>query len=379
MFNSVNHGGENINKIAISALIIVAIGLVAGGFAFVTNGDFAHVADNLVSNEVSDASNGDVSSNNNQTVNDASLDKDKQANEFSLSNIQNKVTSNHASLMANNVADNNVVTRFMNVAFASYNGDSDLFSQNIGDNQVFDPWNNINKNEYVLSPNYAEHIFIKIGQDFTDKYGYCVADGGFIPLGNITKAISADYICDLSCGIDDCYFDLSTNPYIYDYGDAEFYIKYGDFPSEIQKQSEAYISDYYNTNYKPVDGQDDVYVNVHQDFTDKYVLCMDCGRYVPLGTITTPLKDIMICDYPRHFGDNVYFDIDHPAVIGPDDAIASWDSFNEQRYSNPDYHPIHYDEPGYGEEDFSGYYSNNIESSQQNIDVNVVGNVSDSA
>ena len=374
--NSVYYGGENINKIAICALLIVAIGLVAGGFAFVTNGDFTHVANNLVSNEVSDASDVNVSSNNNPTVNDASLVKDNQANEYSLSNIPNEALSNHASLVVNNVAYNNVVTQFMNVAATSYNGDSDWFSQNIRDNQAFDPWGNINKSEYVLSPNYAERIFIKIGQDFTDKYGFCVEHGGFIPLGNITKAISADHICDLSCGIADCYFDLST-PYVYDYGDADFFIKYGDFPSEIQKQREAYISDYYNTNYRQVDGQDDVYVNVHQDFTDKYVLCMDCGRYVPLGTITTPLKDIMICDYPRHFGDNVYFDITNPAVIGPDDAIDSWDSFNEQRYSNPDYHPIHYDEPGYGEEDFSSYYSNNVESSQQNIDVNVVGNLSD--
>lgn len=352
----------------------MAIGLVAGGFALVTNGDFTNVTDNLVSNEVSDASNGNVSSDINQAVKDVSLDKNLKSNDFSLSNVQNEFLSNHESLMVNNVADNNVATYFMNVA-ASY---SDLSSYNFVDNQVFDSWGDINKSEYVLSPNYAEHIFIKIGQDFTDRYGFCVADGGFIPLGNITKAIPADRICDLSCGIGDCYFDLSS-PYVYDYGDADFFIKYGDFPSEIQKQHEASIEDYYNTNYRQVGGQDDVYVNIHQDFTDKYLLCMDCGRYVPLGNITTPLKDIMICDYPRHFGMNAYIDLDNPAVVSPDDAIASWGSFNEQRYSDPDYHPIHYDEPGYGEEDFSKYYSNNVESSQQNIDVNVEGNVSDFA
>lgn len=45
-----------------------------------------------------------------------------------------------------------------------------------------------------------------------------------------------------------------------------------------------------------------------------------------------------------------YFDVTHPAVITPQQAYDSWDGYLENLYSNPDYHPIHFDEPGYGED-----------------------------
>lgn len=340
----------------ISALIIVAIGLVAGGFALVANGDVSHVADNPVSNEVSNPSNGNASLDNASVTKDVFSDNE-MAGEFSFANIQKEVSSGsipkeitlgNAAQMIDNVAGN-VPTQFRNVAaYAALNGDSNDVIHS-GDNQPYDPWGNINKSDYALSPYYNEHIFVKIGEDFTDMYGFCVADGGFIPLGNITKAISENHICNQSCGIGDCYFDLSS-PYIYNYDDVNYYLENGDFAPEIINKQQNYIKDFYATNYRQLEGHEDIYLNVNQDFTDKYILCMDCGRYVPLGNVTTPLKDVMICNHPTHFGEINYFDVDNQAVITPQQAIDSWYPFYEDLYSNPDYHPIHSDEPGYGED-----------------------------
>lgn len=359
------YGGENINKIAIITLIIVAIGLVAGGFALVANGDVSSVADNPVSNEASNSS-GDNASLDNSTVVKDVLSDNNMNNHFSLGNIQKEISlgsipkeislgsipkeisSGNAVQMINNVAGN-ASTQSINVAaYAASTGDSRSVV-NIGNNQPYDPWSNINKSDYTLSPYYNEHIFVKMGEDFTDMFAFCVADGVFIPLGNITKAISENHICDQSCGIGDCYFDLSS-PYIYNYDDVSYYLEHGEFASDVITKQQNYIRDYYANNYKQLEGHEDIYLNVNQDFTDKYILCMDCGRYVPLGNVTTPLKDVMICNHPTHFGQINYFDVDNMAVITPEQAIDSWYPFYEELYSNPDYHPMHSDEPGYGED-----------------------------
>ena len=359
------YGGENINKIAIITLIIVAIGLVAGGCALVANGDVSSVADNPVSNEASNSS-GDNASLDNSTVVKDVLSDNNMNNHFSLGNIQKEISlgsipkeislgsipkeisSGNAVQMINNVAGN-ASTQSINVAaYAASTGDSRSVV-NIGNNQPYDPWSNINKSDYTLSPYYNEHIFVKMGEDFTDMFAFCVADGVFIPLGNITKAISENHICDQSCGIGDCYFDLSS-PYIYNYDDVSYYLEHGEFASDVITKQQNYIRDYYANNYKQLEGHEDIYLNVNQDFTDKYILCMDCGRYVPLGNVTTPLKDVMICNHPTHFGQINYFDVDNMAVITPEQAIDSWYPFYEELYSNPDYHPIHSDEPGYGED-----------------------------
>ena len=359
------YGGENINKIAIITLIIVAIGLVAGGFALVANGDVSSVADNPVSNEASNSS-GDNASLDNSTVVKDVLSDNNMNNHFSLGNIQKEISlgsipkeislgsipkeisSGNAVQMINNVAGN-ASTQSINVAaYAASTGDSRSVV-NIGNNQPYDPWSNINKSDYTLSPYYNEHIFVKMGEDFTDMFAFCVADGVFIPLGNITKAISENHICDQSCGIGDCYFDLSS-PYIYNYDDVSYYLEHGEFASDVITKQQNYIRDYYANNYKQLEGHEDIYLNVNQDFTDKYILCIDCGRYVPLGNVTTPLKDVMICNHPTHFGQINYFDVDNMAVITPEQAIDSWYPFYEELYSNPDYHPMHSDEPGYGED-----------------------------
>ena len=141
-----------------------------------------------------------------------------------------------------------------------------------------------------------------------------------------------------------------SSPYIYDYDDASYYLEHGEFAPDVITKQQNYIKDFYATNYRQLEGHEDIYLNVNQDFTDKYILCIDCGRYVPLGNVTTPLKDVMICNHPTHFGQINYFDVDNGAVITPEQAIDSWYPFYEDLYSNPDYHPIHSDEPGYDED-----------------------------
>ena len=344
-------GGENINKAIAGALVLLAVVIVAGGYAFISNDGSSNVIDNPVSNEIADVNNAASVSNdfNQEIVKDITSGIVFQQ----LSAVRNSVSLNSvANSVANSDNSSKATGAFMGYASiaASYgnlhSGDEGTRTYQSWDNSL----NNINKDDYVLSPNYNDHIFIKKGQDFTDKYGLCVVDG-FIPLGNVTKQINTSFICNLECGIGDSYFDLSS-PYIYDTMDVIHWLKYGEFPDDVQKKQLEYQLNQLEMNYRKVDGQNEVFVNVHEDFTDKYMMCMDCGRYFALGDITTPLDGIMICDHPNHFGGDVYIDANNPSVVSPEQAYDSWNSspYLQELYSNPDYHPVHFDEEGYGGE-----------------------------
>lgn len=323
-------------------MLILSIGLAIGGYSLILNDDASDLTANYIPKDVNDSSQGNISLDyNDNSNNNPKVIKDILGNDLNETNSVSPIQVTDSN------ENNEVPTKSGNVGYAAYQLNDNSYHSYPVDSSNYDLAGSVNKSEYVLSPNYNEHIYVKIGQDFTDKYGFCVADGGFIPLGNITKQIPADKICNLDCSIGDCYFDLSS-PYIYDYGNVSYYLEHGEFGSDVLIKQEQYIKDYYNTNYRKLEGHEDIYLNVHQDFTDKYVLCMDCGRYVPLGNVTTPLRDIMICDYPIQFGMINYINLEDRCVITPEEAYASWDSYLENLYSNPDYHPIHSDEPDYG-------------------------------
>ena len=315
---------------------------MTGGYALISH-DNPQVIDAPISDEVSGNENLSVGEIAPVTggVKDIHLSNDNGV-------VKDKIYSNIIDI-AKEISDNYVVDMTSFVGVASYNNMDDRFIH-FGDNSsTF--FNNINKSEYALSPYYNSSIFVKIGQDFTDKYGLCV-EGGFIPLGNITKPIENINLCDLSCGITDAYMDLD-NPYVYDSDVVSYYMVHAEFPTDSQLKQFEYEQDRiksFKMNYVQVDGQKEVFVNIHQDFTDKYMLCMDCGRFFALGNVTTPLNDIMICDYPVHFGCDVYINVDNPSVISREKTQDHWDSYLDDLYSNPDYHPIHFDESGYNED-----------------------------
>ena len=330
------------------ALLIVGIGLVAGGYAFISNDNGFLIVNNPISNEMDD-SNIDNSSSNDF---DAKVVKDIVSNDiFHKSDSAVAFLSSVPASYSIANSDSSFQQTVGSVLYAlNVAATSNVDSSSNGQHSSHNPFKDINKDDYVLSPHYDRSIYVKIGEDFTDKYGLCVVDG-FIPLGNITKQINTDFICNLECGITNTYFDLSS-PYVYDTWDVICYLNNGVFPDDVQKKQLESELNQLTTNYRQVEGQNEVFVNVNGDFTDKYMLCMDCGRYFALGNVTTPLDSIMICDYPNHFGGNVYIDADNPGILSSEDAYDSWnsDTYLQNLYSNPDYHPIHFDEEGYGEE-----------------------------
>ncbi|WP_407378914.1 hypothetical protein [Methanobrevibacter sp.] len=322
----------------------MAIGAIAGGYALISNDGSSQVINDPVSNEISNVSK-EISLDD-VIIDVLSEDSSQRISADSVKSVQkiNASSDSAASLVAN--ADNLTyqIASFMGYAASvggQPSGGNDHHSYPLQQTTLYD---NVNKSDYVLSPNYKDHIFIKKGEDFTDKYAMCVVDG-FIPLGNITKSLETNLICHLDCGIGDAYFDLSS-PYVYDVGDVNYYLKNGKFPDEIQKKTFEYETNQLNMNYRQLPGQDEIFLNVHDDFTDKYILCIDCGRYVVLGNVTVPLDDIMICDHPTHFGGKNYFNVNSPAVISREEALDTWNDspYLQELYSNPDYHPVHFDE-----------------------------------
>ena len=297
----------------------MGIGLVAGGYAFISNDNGFLIVNNPVLNEIG---NSDTNTSSSDDF-DAKVVKDIVSND--VFHQSNSAVAFLFSVPASySIAESSQQTVDSIVYALNVAATSNVDSSSNGQYSIYDPFKDINKDDYVLSPNYDRGIYVKIGEDFTDKYGLCAVDG-FIPLGNITKQINTDFICNLECG---------------------------EFPDDVQKKQLESELNRLATNYRQVEGQNEVFVNVNGDFTDKYMLCMDCGRYFALGNVTTPLDNIMICDYPNHFGNDVYIDADNPGVLSPEDVYDSWNrnTYLQNLYSNPDYHPIHFDEEGYGEE-----------------------------
>ncbi|MBR0271926.1 MAG: hypothetical protein IJQ68_08075 [Methanobrevibacter sp.] len=331
----------------------MAIGLIVGGYAFVSSDFSSQVINNPVSNEMDDVNDNVSLPDEEKMSGDISLSNEELVKSIASSSVLQQLSNVVLDMSPDSTTDLDNSTKISSyVGYTAGVADVSIGGQPSGGKDPYFyplqqgtlPFDNINKSDYILSPNYKDHIFIKKGQDFTDKYGWCVEDG-FIPLGNITIPLETDFICHLNCGIGDSYFDLSS-PYIYDAWDAKYYLKNGEFPDEVQKERFEYETNQLNMNYRQLPGHDEIFLNVHDDFTDKYLLCMDCGRYVVLGNVTVPLDDVMICDYPLHFGVKNYFDINNPAIISREEALDSWnnDHYLQELYSNPDYHPIHSNE-----------------------------------
>ena len=346
-------GGENINKILVAAALVLSIGLVIGGYSFLLNDGAGDLTDSSLPNELNNSSkdnvslgdNGKVSnvnSNNNQNVNsnNGKVAKDISANEL----IDIVQVSPIQPISA--FADDDIPAMYINVGYAA--------SYNIGDNSYHNgagiapgAFDNINKSEYMLSPNYDEHIFIKIGQDFTDLFVQCV-DGDFIALGDITKPLPEKGICDLSCGAGDAYFDLNGPNVDYrNYDDVVYYIEHGKYPSDDQQVLDVVNKSEYvlSPNY-----DEHIFIKIGQDFTDLFVQCVD-GDFIALGDITKPLPEKGICDLSCGAGD-AYFDLNGPNVDyrNYDDVVYY---IEHGKYPADDQQvlgviPIDGDEQGYG-------------------------------
>ena len=109
--------------------------------------------------------------------------------------------------------------------------------------------NNINNFATALETTYRKipgaEVLVNANIDFTDLYLQCVACGGFLPLGEVTKALPEDAICPDLCGGDSVNADRR---YAVTYEFAkEFYDKYGRHPEDIAEEIQpANVSENYD-------------------------------------------------------------------------------------------------------------------------------------
>ena len=204
--------------------------MLIGGYSFILNDGVSDLTDNSIPNQLDDSSKNNGSLDNNTKI--SNDNSDIKVIKDILGNDLNVITSSFNSNQLNVTEDSDVPAQIFvfsgNVAYLAFPGKDPLNS--IHYNQL----NEVNKSEYVLSPNYDKNIFIKIGQDFTDLLVQC-ADGDFIPLGDITRPLPQKGICDLSCGAGESYFDLNS-PYVdyRNYDDVMYYIEHGEYPTNDQ-------------------------------------------------------------------------------------------------------------------------------------------------
>ena len=184
------------------------------------------LTDNSIPNQLNDSSKDNVSLDNNMEI--SNENSNIKVIKDVLGNDLGEKASLLNSIQLNVLEDSDVPAQIFvfsgNVAYLAFPGNPSLNSNQ--DYQL----NEVNKSEYVLSPNYDKSIFIKIGQNFTDLFVQCV-DGDFIPLGDITHPLPQKGICDLSCGAGEAYFDLNSPADYRNYDDVVYYIEHGEYPT----------------------------------------------------------------------------------------------------------------------------------------------------
>ena len=150
------------------------------------------------------------------------------------------------------------------------------------------PRNN-NINNYASAPEITYRqipgadVFVNTDIDYTDMYLQCVACGGFMPLGEVTKALPEDALCPDLCGGN----SINVNKeyaVTYEFAKA-FYDKYGRHPEEIQDTDVASSDDAKNpaTNWNDLNLPEGVKIAVYDmnnpDIYEEYNV--GPGIYVP--------------------------------------------------------------------------------------------------
>ena len=101
------------------------------------------------------------------------------------------------------------------------------------DNQKTDITSDINGNPNNDNAKYDTHyrtipgtmVQVNTSVDYTDLYAQCVVCGGFVPLGEVTKALPEDALCPDLCGGSST---INGYDYVYTYDIAyEFWLEYG--------------------------------------------------------------------------------------------------------------------------------------------------------
>ena len=122
-------GGENINKIAVAALLILSIGVLIGGYSFILNDGVSDLTDNSIPNQLDDSSKNNGSLDNNTKIsNDNSIKVIKDI----LGNDLNVITSSFNSNQLNVTEDSDIPAQIFvfsgNVAYLAFPGDGPLNS-----------------------------------------------------------------------------------------------------------------------------------------------------------------------------------------------------------------------------------------------------------
>ena len=166
--------------------------------------------------------------------------------------------------------------------------------------------------KYVLSANGKDYV--NSNQDFTDKYYQCCECGKFVSLGEVTKEIPEARKCTCSEELAGIGHLNADDYYVYTYEEVMYYISTGEFPDSVQERRNIYEENVKATiaeiisHYKAIPGYEDTFVNASQDFTDKYVKCCECGKYIPLGDITSSLPENMTCNHSTRGHSIAYLD-----------------------------------------------------------------------
>lgn len=189
------NGGDNVKKMTILAVALIAICFVSGGYALYNN----------VVNDVAD-----IPSSNSAIADPANPKID------STSNTENPITTD----ISNKLESVSKVLEY----FADY-------SAVIPTHEIF-IYPDFNLTGYSVSNSDYYSFYVPEGYDTTDKFAQCAECGKYFSYGAVTKALPDYAICR---GHDDCLGSVydPNNPNVLSYDEVMFYLEHEKAPESV--------------------------------------------------------------------------------------------------------------------------------------------------
>ena len=162
----------------------------------------------------------------------------------------------------------------------------------------------------------------------------CVSSGAFAIFSEYTASVIDNNTTDTNVNVDSIsnVKEVSYSNYFSDFDDCWQY-SYG-----FVKNVDGELRHYINTH--------GVYYLESDGLVDMYIQCVECGGFIPIGSITNPLPKAAICHYNDAGGVKIGSDYSREYTTSRDEAYHMWaDDYGKIVFDDLHFKPDYYNTP----------------------------------
>ena len=161
----------------------------------------------------------------------------------------------------------------------------------------------------------------------------CVSSGAFAIFSEYMAPVIDNNTTDTNVNMDSSVGNVKEVSFLQSFSDFDDYWQYSyGFVKNVDGELRHYINAY-GLYYLESDG-----------LADMYIQCVECGGFIPIGSITNPLPKAAICHYDDSYG-RIGSDYPKEYIYSRDDVYQRWISNDKPVYDNRHFNPDIYSKP----------------------------------